>query len=238
MTLNGTATQLFLCVDHRCPVMSDRGNEAQNLCVNRGGVYVENIIRFKGKHTLVADLTESLHEAIPIADMISLVDDAGIGREVLVALRVVFMDMQSDQSISHFNDEFLEIAAGQICMSDVKADAEMVAARLAIEQIGQAADLLGVGKSSLKNAGTLMQKQVFKTALDTGITLDHGDDTAIEFQIHFPFFLCTLALVGVDHHCGAGEILADGKGFFDHRLKIFVERLIPVIPKGIGGMDL
>ena len=46
--------------------------------------------------------------------------------KIAVQLAVVVVNVQGDQAISHLANEFLEIAAGQIGVTDVKADAEMV----------------------------------------------------------------------------------------------------------------
>ena len=108
--------------------MTDGGDEAQDLGVDRIGIDIEDVVGLKCEHALIVDLAQTCNKALPIANGMTLFRHTGVGSKMLVGKSVVIVNVEDRETFSKLTNVFLDVASGEDRVSNVKADAKVISA--------------------------------------------------------------------------------------------------------------
>ena len=120
----------------------------------RGGVRSLRICRedtegFECESALKSDLLDALYEAIPIANVELAAGQIGVGDHMEVVVRVVVVDVEDGQTLAHYLHIILEVKVAEVSVTDIKAEAEVIAARFLVENVDHSCGVIGIRKSCL-----------------------------------------------------------------------------------------
>ena len=179
---------LFL-FDKVYPIVTDVGDELERRGVRGLRVGREDTEGLKCKRALKSDLLDTLDKAGPVADVGLSVCQVGVGDHMKIIHGIVVMDMEDGHTLAHDLEILLDIKVAEICVTYVKAEAEVVTACLLVEDIDHSCGIVGIGESALNKARAVTSEDVLKADLYALILLDIGDKSAIETEVCFPLYI-------------------------------------------------
>ena len=189
--------------------MSDVSDKLERGGVCGLGVCGEDAEGLECESAFEADLLDALNEAVPVANVGLAVGQVGIGDHVEVVHRVIVMDVEDGHTLAHDLEIVLDVKMAEVSVSDVKAEAEVVAACFLVENVDHSCSVIRIRKSALDKARAVTSEDILKADLYALILGDVGDKSAVEIEVGLELNVLFGAEGGMNYNCGAVDVLAN-----------------------------
>ena len=218
--------------------MSDVGDKLERGGMRGLGVCGEDAEGLECESTLEADLLDALNEAVPVANVGLAVGQVGIGDHVEVVHGVVVVDVEDGHTLAHDLEVVLDVEVAEVSVSDVKAEAEVVAACFLVEDVDHSCGVIRIRKSALDEARTVTTEDILKADLYALILGDVGDKSAVEIEVGLKLNVLFGAKRGMNYDCGAVDVLANCEALVKSHNDVRVERVLILEPAREGRVHL